>query len=189
MKDADKYIVKQVVEGDVAAFATLVDKYQHMAFTLALSIVKRREEAEEVVQDAFFKAYRNLVSFEGRSAFSTWLYQIVYRTAVSAGRNKKQVFVDIDLMEKGKLAGVDAQADKSLEDQDKRVLLQNALARLEEDDAFVVILFYYKELSVDEIQKITGLSVSNIKVKLHRARKQLHRQLSVMLKDEFYELK
>ena len=156
---------------------------------MALSIVKRREEAEEIVQDAFFKAYRNLRSFEGRSAFSTWLYQIVYHTALSANRIKKQTFVDIDQMERHKSMGQDAQADKSLEDHDKQKLLQKALTLLDEDDAFVVILFYYKELSVDEIQKVTGLTASNIKVKLHRARKQLYQNLSVMLKDEFYELK
>ena len=87
MSDSDKKIIGQVIKGDVSAYALLVNKYQSMAFTLALSITKNREDAEEVAQDAFVKAYNNLNTFKGKSKFSTWLYQIIYRTALSKSYN------------------------------------------------------------------------------------------------------
>jgi RNA polymerase sigma-70 factor (ECF subfamily) len=74
----DEYYIQQTLNGNVNDYAFLVEKYKHMVFTLTIRIVKSREEAEEVSQDVFVKAYKNLKNFKGDSKFSTWLYKIAY---------------------------------------------------------------------------------------------------------------
>ncbi len=92
----DIKLIKLVKAGDVGSYAQLIDNYQHMAFTLAKSIVKNKEEAEEVTQDAFFKAYKALDKYKGDAGFSTWLYRIVYNTAISKIRSRKAETTSIE---------------------------------------------------------------------------------------------
>ena len=176
----DKIIIKQVKQGDVSAYATLVDRYRNMAYTLALSIVKNNEDAEEVAQDAFVKAYKNLSAFQGKSKFSTWLYQIVYRTALSKMRIKKQQWLSIDDKH---LRNEDLKEVQPayLERSDRKKIIKHAISRLKEDESFLLILYYYQELSVEELAETTGYSVSNVKVKLHRARKNMYEQLQMLM--------
>ena len=88
-KYAMELIIAKVKTGDLSAFNVLIDEYKNMAFTLALKLMKRREDAEEVTQDAFLKAYQKIHQFEGKAKFSTWLYTIVYHTALTRLRKKK----------------------------------------------------------------------------------------------------
>ena len=81
-------IIARVKQGDMVAFNALIDEHKAMAFTLAIKLLKNREDAEEVTQDAFVKAYKNISQFEGKSKFSTWLYTIVYNTALTRLRKK-----------------------------------------------------------------------------------------------------
>ncbi|WP_430811311.1 MULTISPECIES: RNA polymerase sigma factor [unclassified Carboxylicivirga] len=177
--------IKEIRAGDVSAFAQLIDRHQPMAFTLANSIVKNREEAEEVTQDAFFKAYKALSSFKGNAEFSTWLYRIVYNTAISKLRSHKVKSISLDVEEAKTNKDLVVSDDlKRLEQQERKIILKKALKQLKEDDAFIVILYYYKEQSIEEIADATGLGKSNIKVKLHRARKQMHDTLKRLLEIE-----
>ena len=72
----DEYYIKQTLSGNVNAFAILVERYKNMVYTLSIKIVKNKEEAEEISQDAFVKAYKSLKNFKGESKFSTWVYKI-----------------------------------------------------------------------------------------------------------------
>jgi RNA polymerase sigma-70 factor (ECF subfamily) len=184
-KKSDQHIIKQVILGDATAFAHIIDKYERMVYTLAVNIVKNKEEAEEVAQDAFYKAYKNLKSFKGEADFSTWLYRIVHNTAISKLRGRKQATADISEIE-NKMSEHNFFENNihRLEINEKKKILKQALMQLKEDDAFVLILYYYKELSVEEISQTTGLSASNVKVKLHRGRKQMQLVLSKLLKEE-----
>ena len=181
----DIELIKNIKRGDVAAYSQIIDKYQHMAFTLAKGIVKNQEEAEEVTQDAFVKAYKSLDKYKGDASFSTWLYRIVYNTAISKLRSRKPATKDLDSKE-----AVQYEADYAennmhrLELQERKKVLKQALNKLKEDDAFILILYYYKEQTVEEISKATGLSISNIKVKLHRGRKQMQNELNTLLRGE-----
>src|SRR5215510_14691733 len=85
----DNEIISQVLNGDHQAYAQLVNRYQSYVFTLALRFTKNREDAEEVAQDIFVKAYRALADFKGNSKFSTWLYTIVNNTCITFLRKKK----------------------------------------------------------------------------------------------------
>ncbi len=179
-RQSDKIVLKQIKQGDVSSYAILVDRYKNMAYTLALSIVKNKEDAEEVAQDAFVKAYKNLNSFKGKSMFSTWLYQIVYRTSLSKIRIKKQHWLSID-ENNITSSNLNVKQPDVLERQDRKVIIKKAIDKLKEDESFLLILYYYQELNMEELADSTGLSVSNVKVKLHRARKNMYKQLQSMM--------
>ncbi|MEX0290363.1 MAG: RNA polymerase sigma factor, partial [Flavobacteriaceae bacterium] len=88
----DQHYIDRALSGDTRAFEVLIENYKHMVFTLALKMVKNREDAEEVAQDAFIKAYSALSTFKGDSKFSTWLYKIVYyRSLDYLKKNKRQL--------------------------------------------------------------------------------------------------
>ncbi len=176
----DHIILKQVKQGDVTAYAKLVEKYQNMAYTLALSITKNNEDAEEVAQDAFLKAFKKINTFKGKSKFSTWLYQIIYRTALSKVRIKKHIHQPIN-EDHDKNINLPIYENSHLEDDDKKKWLTIAISQLKEEEAFLLILYYYKELSIEELVETTSLSESNVKVKLHRARKSLYLKLQKLM--------
>jgi RNA polymerase sigma factor (sigma-70 family) len=179
----DKQVIHRVLAGNVRDYAILVDRYKDLAFTIAYRILNNREDAEEVAQDAFVKAYRNLASFRKDATFSTWLYRIVFNTAISKKRLKKHVFQPIDDTPSGKIEAdvpkydFDAREDKSL-------ILERAMQKLPDEDRVLLTLHYINESDVEEIHRITGLSKSNVKIKLFRARKKLKDMISVT--DEVY---
>jgi RNA polymerase sigma-70 factor (ECF subfamily) len=180
----EKYHIDRVKAGDREAFTWIVDTYQTMLYTLCLRMLNNESDAEEAAQDIFVKAYRSINSFQERSRFSTWLYRITYNHCISVVRRKLKV---IDLVDEG--AGENIQeADISGLDvvslEDRRKYLQLALEALGETDAVVVTLFYYEELSLEEIAKVTGLTNNNIRIKLHRSRKKMHQVLNELLKEE-----
>ncbi|MBT8318690.1 MAG: RNA polymerase sigma factor, partial [Gramella sp.] len=88
----DEYYVQQILEGNIQVYSVLIDRYKHMVFTLAKKMLKNNEDAEEVAQDAFLKAYKGLANFKGDSKFSTWLYRITYHRSLDySKRNKRQL--------------------------------------------------------------------------------------------------
>ena len=181
----DQIYIEKVLLGDTAAFSFLVESYKDMAYTIALKIVRSPEDAEEVAQDSFVKAYQRLQTFKGDSKFSTWLYTIVYRTAISKIRKKKLEVTDIDeyVIENHSIDFSFPQLNLlKVEEQKKYVTL--AINSLPELDALLITLFYLNENTFDEIMEITGLTKTNIKVRLFRARKKLYKELSQILKTE-----
>ena len=181
--EEDRTWVNQCLKGDQQAFRHLVERYQDFVFTIAMRVVKERETAEEVAQDAFVKAYQNLSAFKGKSKFSTWLYAIAYRTAIDHTRKSSMATDSLDREESHlQLEETDKRADQMLEDADLKDLLLKVIHQLSPVDANLITLFYLQECSVKEISEITGMSVSNIKTKLHRLREALRKQFAPQLK-------
>jgi len=175
----DEILVQRILKGDQSAFRMLVMRYQNMVFTMALRIVGHREEAEEVAQDVFMKVYANLSSFEGKSKFSSWLYRIVYNTALTKIRNYAP---DISSLDKEKTAGAmanrlgtavynDAEQTFSAEH------VSRAIKLLSPEDATVITLFYLSEQSLDEIAQVLNIQPNAAKVRLHRARKKMKEKM------------
>ena len=184
----DHEIIHDIKAGNNAAYNVLVNKYKNMVFTLAYNIVLNKEDAEELAQDAFIKAFYALPSFKERSLFSTWLYRIVLNTSLNKKKLRKIKMVvgeeeAIDEMYSDMNALL-MQQEKS----DRKKFIQLAMRLLKEDERLCITLFYFNELSADEINELTGLSVSSIKVLLHRGRKNLYNQLSILLKKEVNHL-
>ncbi|MCF6223198.1 MAG: sigma-70 family RNA polymerase sigma factor [Flavobacteriaceae bacterium] len=184
-KTSDQYYIDKILLGDTNAYTYLIDKYKNMAFTIAIKIVKNTEDAEEVAQDSFLKAYEKLASFKGDSKFSTWLYTIVYRNSISKIRKKKIITTDIDsYIIENHSTDLEFPQIEAIKKGEQKKYVTEAINNLSETDAFLITLYYMNESSVEEIEQITGFSKSNIKVKLFRARKKLYNELSLLLKDE-----
>lgn len=177
--------IARSLSGDHHAFAWLVKEYKHMVFTTAMRVVRQHEEAEEVTQDTFVKAYQNLGTYQGGSKFSTWLFSITYRTAISVIRVRKAPMSDLESVPESAAARMD---NANSEREDRRAALEYALSRLSPEDAAVVSMYYLHEQNVEEIVTATGLSASNVKVKLHRCRKRLFELLNQHLREEVWTL-
>jgi RNA polymerase sigma-70 factor (ECF subfamily) len=156
-----------------------------MVFTLVIKIVKNQEDAEEVAQDSFIKAYQKLDSFKGQSKFSTWLYTIAYRNALTKVRKKKLETTDIDsyVIDNHK-DDHDFPQIEAIKNGEQEKYVKQAIENLGETDALLITLFYLNDNSIEEIQEITEMSQSNVKVRLFRARKRLYKELSLLLKEE-----
>ncbi|HZL08472.1 MAG TPA: RNA polymerase sigma factor [Prolixibacteraceae bacterium] len=188
-KTEDIYYIEAVRNGNVQAFSFLVERYQKLVYTLALKLLKKPEDAEELAQDTFVKAYQKIDSYEGKSKFSTWLYSITYNACISELRKRRVEFSSLEdqrFSDQDEMKMYDYFSETKKEDQEKYLNL--ALAKLPEDDQVLVTLYYYENQSMDEISMITGLTVSNIKVRVHRARKKMYAVLHEMLKEEIYSL-
>jgi RNA polymerase sigma-70 factor (ECF subfamily) len=174
---------------DAAAFAYLVNKHKTMAFNIAMRITRSREESEEVAQDAFIKLYRSLSQFKGEAKFTTWFYRIVYNLALARIR-KKSLFTGSTDDEQ--YVETDTLNDTALPDQlgerDRNRYVREAIALLDDDEQLLITLFYMDDQPIDEIASITGLSVSNVKVRLFRSRKKLQEHLNALLKDELHSI-
>jgi len=174
LQDAD--IIQQVLRGQQQAFSVLVERYRHFVFTIALRYVSNREEAEELAQDTFVKAYRFLADFKSSSKFSTWLYAIAHNTCLSFLRKRQGVIImaeeeQINLM--AERSGMVEGASKQSEERSQNALLAKAIQKLPAQDAELVTLYYMAEQSIEEIGLITGMDSNNVKVKLFRARQRL----------------
>lgn len=176
---ADNAIIEQVLKGDRNAFGTLVKRYQSFVFTIALRYVKGREDAEELAQDIFVKAYRSLADFKGTSKFSTWLYTITTTTSISFLRKKKlevhsldneKVFAVADNFDGGMNANV-------IEQKSRQNMVNAAIRLLSPDDAQVITLFYKGEQTLEEIAQVMGKEPNAVKVQLHRARTRLKEKM------------
>jgi RNA polymerase sigma factor (sigma-70 family) len=186
----DNELISQVLSGDQQAYAGLVNRYQNYVFTLALRFTKNREDAEEVSQDIFIKAYRALSDFRGASKFSTWLYTIVNTTCITFLRKKRlevhsldneKVFEAADSQDSGMRA--------NLVEQKSRVSMVNqAIKMLGTDDAEVITLFYKGEQTLDEIAQILGIETNTAKVRLHRARARLKEKMETHFAQEVKDL-
>ena len=186
----DNELISKVLQGDHLAYAGLVNRYQNYVFTLTLRLIKNREEAEEVAQDVFIKAYKYLADFRGDAKFSTWLYTIVNNTCISFLRKKKPDIHSLD--EERIFAKVDHQdlgfrAD-GVEQQSKHRMVNEAISRLKPDDGAIITLFYKHEQSLEEIAGILGLEVNTAKVRLHRARARLKELMETQFVHEVKDL-
>lgn len=177
--NTDQEIIKRVLHGETHAFGFLVERYQSYVYTIVYRMVKTRELAEEVSQDTFLKAFESLQSFRGASKFSSWLYSIAYRKALDQLRkNKKHQTLDVveDISE-GEMGHIET-ALTLLEAKERTAKIKECLMQLKEDEAALITWYYYEELSIKEIAKITTLTSDTIKIRLYRSRKKLFTLLS-----------
>lgn len=171
--DDEQRLIRKVREGDAEAFAPLVERYSRPIFALVVGIVGQREEAEELTQDIFLKAYTHLSTFGGRSAFSTWLYRIACNTALSAVRSRRRRFALFDSDRSERLPDVPDEEELTALSQAQEQALLAALDRLEADERALIQLHYYENRPLSECGEILSISESNAKVRLHRIRKKL----------------
>lgn len=187
---SDIELITAILEGDTPLFAELVKRHQRYVFTLAMRYAKNREDAEEIAQDTFVKAYRALGTFKQTSKFSTWLFSITYTTAMTFLRKKRLLTDSINDEENGiQLENqISDYKANGIEQRSGYVFLNQAIDQLLPDDAAIITLFYKGEQSLEEIGLALKMESNTVKVKLHRARLRLKEKLQFLLKDEVKEL-
>jgi RNA polymerase sigma-70 factor (ECF subfamily) len=186
----DKDIISTVLQGNKEAYAGLVKRYQGFVFTICLRYTSNREDAEEIAQDIFVKAYRCLSDFRGDSKFSTWLYTIVNTSCITFLRKKRlqtyslddeKVFAAADNIDGGMRAN-------QVEQKSRIAMVNDAIQLLNADDAKIITLFYKGEQSLEEIGGILGIDPNTVKVKLHRARVRLKDKMEKHFAQEVRDL-
>ena len=187
---SDSEIISQVLKGDHDAYALLVERYKSYVFTLTFRFTKNREDAEEVSQDIFVKAYRSLADFKGTAKFSTWLYTIVNTTCITFLRKKR---LDIRSLDDEKTFEVADSQDSGfranqVEQKSRLNMVNQAIAMLNPDDAEIITLFYKSEQSLEEISQVLGVEVNTAKVRLHRARTRLKEKMEKHFTEEIKDL-
>lgn len=183
----DELYRRRVLDGDTAAFSYFITQYKDMAFSIARSVLRDEYAAEEVVQDAFLKAFRGLGSFQGQSKFSTWFYRIVTNEALQRLRRAQRNLVDyaaeytIDVPDE-----TEDPAELQLADDERHVLVNQALDLLPPKEALALRLFYLDDESIRTVSDITGWTESNVRVILHRARKNMRARVLELSKNHHY---
>jgi len=178
----DPYYIRMILSGNTAAYHGLVEKHQDLVYTIVHRIISSAEEAEEVAQDVFVKAYNKLSDYKGEAKFSTWLYRIAYNTAVSHTRKKKIEFLAMDEEVIVNHSEEDVQQEvMGLSTEEQNKLIKKALAILPRTDSLMITLFYYHGKDIEEISEIVGLTQSTVKVKLFRIRKRLFKEMNEII--------
>lgn len=179
----EKLQIRKVLKGDTSAFGYFVDTYQDMAMTIAYRVCGNMQDAEDIVQDSFVKAFHNLHTFKSDSKFSTWFYRIVHNTAVTEIRSASYNVQYVDYEQMG-TSDMHSEFDtmSQVEDEEKKQMLNKALEMMPNDEGLILSLFYLEDNSIKDIAKIVGFTESNIKVKLHRARKRMYDIMTNLMK-------
>lgn len=177
----DIYYIDRIRKGEVNAFVYIVRRYQRMIYTIVAKIVNNTTDAEDIVQEIFIKVFQSLDKFRGDAGFSTWLYRIAYNTAISEIRKTNKIIA----VEDDYLNSVsDKEISDSIDDINKEERLEyldQVLKMLPAEDAMLISMFYLNDHSIQDICTITGLGLSNVKVKLHRIRKFMNFEINKLI--------
>jgi RNA polymerase sigma factor (sigma-70 family) len=185
----DNLYLQKVLEGDVSKFSFFIEKYRDMAFSIAFRIINNREDAEEIVQDSFLKAFKALGKFKRDSKFSTWFYRIVVNNSLSRlERDKSEsMYVDLGIVSNVVIEKVES-VYKELTLSDQQKYINMALVEMSVEDRLLLTLYYLNENTFEEITAITDIAQENLKMKIHRARKKMFVILEKILKSEIQNL-
>lgn len=187
--EEDHHYIEKTLRGNLNAYGQLIQKHENYAFTLALRILKNREDAEEACQDAFMKAFHALKTFEGNSKFTTWLYKIVYNEALGRLRKSKNFTIQLDEVSELANVSIDYRDGlKCFQLMERKELIRQALNAMKPAESAVLTLFYLEEQSIKEIEEIMSLKNSHVKILLHRGRKSLLESLQKLTKSELIHL-
>lgn len=177
--------IKQVLKGDQNAFADIVSLYQHKLYQVCYRMLSNKQEAEDIAQEAFVRAYMNLHTFDQKRKFSTWLYRIATNLCIDRIRKKKpDYYLDaevagtegLDLY--SQVAAEDQLPEETLVQMELQERIQYEIGRLPDKYRSVIVLKYIEELSLQEISDILDMPLGTVKTRIHRGREALRKQLN-----------
>lgn len=169
----DLELVDRFQKGDEAAFNELVHRYKEKIYWTARRFLQDHDDADEVVQETFLKAYKGLRTFRSDSGVFTWLYRITVNTALNALRKRKaREFLGIDELA-GERAPESDRPDEQFEQTEERALVEEAIRRLPEKQRAVFVLRFHDQLSYEEIAEILNTSVGGLKANFFHAMRKI----------------
>jgi len=169
LMDEQRLIVR-ILEGHAEDYGYFLERYGGEVFAIVSRLVPNREDAEELTQDAFVRAYSHLDSFIGRSSFSTWVCRIAYTVAVSWLRKKRIKYLSID----DHPHASDTEVDEVLDDESRLEDLRGAISLLRPDEQMLLELFYFESRPLADIAYILDVEPGTIATRLHRIRRKLY---------------
>ncbi|MFY0625477.1 MAG: sigma-70 family RNA polymerase sigma factor [Reichenbachiella sp.] len=181
---SDLELITNIKSGDVLSFEELVNRHKKFAYKVAYNVLRIHEDAEEVAHDAFVKVYTIIKDFKGDSKFTTWFYRIVLNMAI--GKTRKKKLVTEDIFDPNIRLGQQEfqEASNDLQNIERKKYIDGAMANLNDEERALLGLYYFKELSLEEMTEITGLTTNTMKVKIFRARKKMAKHLENLLPNE-----
>lgn len=185
----DAEIIEDVRAGNSRAFAFLIDRHKDRALTLALRFMGDHREAEEILQDAFLKAFRNLGQFRGESQFGTWFYRILYNLCMTRLRRRMSAPQMLDINDETMLDSLPAEEDdmtfeERFESRDLLRFLSLEVDALPAQYKSAVTLYYVQDMSYEEIAAVMDIPLGTVKTCLFRGRNLLRKRISMRLKKE-----
>ena len=166
----EQRLIVRILEGHAEDYGYFLERYGGEVFAIVSRLVPNREDAEELTQDAFVRAYSRLDSFIGRSSFSTWVCRIAYTVAVSWLRKKRIKYLSID----DHPHASDAEVDEVLDDESRLEDLREAISLLRPDEQMLLELFYFESRPLADIAYILDVEPGTIATRLHRIRRKLY---------------
>lgn len=178
---SDAEIIGNIRRGARHQFAHLVNRHKDKAMTVALRMLKRREDAEEATQDAFVRAYHGLEKFEGNAMFGTWFYRILYNVCLTRLGNRKKEYLSVDYDDEvaydDSVSLINESENQRYEEHDLLAYVTNVIDQLPSKYSTILTLFYLQEFTHEEICAVTRLPLGTVKIHLHRARLLLQKQM------------
>jgi len=170
MQTDESQLIARILDGHAEDFGYFLERYSQEAFAIVVRLVPQQEDAEELVQDAFVRAFNRLDTFEGRSSFSTWICRIAYTTAVSWLRKRRMKYLSID--DQPQLR--DTEVDEAFDDESRIDELRRAISLLKPDEQTLVTLYYYDSRPLNDIAYILDVEPNTLATRLHRIRRKLY---------------
>ena len=177
--------IKQVLKGDQNAYTDIVNLYQHKLYQICYRMLGNKQEAEDIAQEAFVRAYINLHSYDQKRKFSTWLYRIATNLCIDRIRKKKpDYYLDAEVAGTegldmySQIASSEQLPEETVEQMELQDRIQYEISRLPDKYRSVIVLKYMEELSLQEISEILDMPLGTVKTRIHRGREQLRKQLN-----------
>ena len=170
MQTDEQELIVRILDGHAEDFGYFLERYSQEAFAIVVRLVPQQEDAEELVQDAFVRAFNRLETFGGRSSFSTWICRIAYTTAVSWLRKRRIRYLSID--DRPQLS--DKEIDEALDDESRIEELRRAITLLKPDEQTLITLYYYDNRPLNDIAYILDAEPNTLATRLHRIRRKLY---------------
>ena len=185
---SDRHLIEEILRSNSPrAYRTLIEKYENKVYTVCIKILRNKEEAEEVAHDVFVKGFKLLKTLNDPAKFPNWILKIAYTKAIDRQRLKSISKTDLSQVNEAVYQNSDTPF-KFASVQNRKEILTRCINKLEPNEAAVISLHYLQEKSVKEIVQITGMTLSNVKVKLFRARNSLRILISREYKHEINDL-
>lgn len=170
MQTDEQKLIVRILDGHAEDFGYFLERYSQDAFAIVVRLVPQQEDAEELVQDAFVRAFNHLETFGGRSSFSTWVCRIAYTTAISWLRKRCMKYLSID--DQPQLT--DTEVDEVFDDESRIEELRRAITLLKPDEQTLITLYYYDNRQLNDIAYILDVDSGTLATRLHRIRRKLY---------------